>query len=84
MADHEGQQLTPREMVRAHLYPALATISTLALVIGVVQLAPISQQARQFNACIESTADDQQAMLKRQNSPTAKAGRRSIADCYGL
>ena len=84
MADHEGQQLTPRELVRAHLYPALATVSTVALVIGVVQLAPISQQARQFNACLASTVDAQQAMLKRQNTTRAKPGRRSIADCYGL
>ncbi|MFL0770672.1 MAG: hypothetical protein AB8E87_05845 [Prochlorococcus sp.] len=84
MADHEGQQLTPRELVRAHLYPALATVSTVALVIGVVQLAPISQQARQFNACLASTDDAQQATLKRQNTATAKPGRRSIADCYGL
>jgi hypothetical protein len=32
MGDHNSQQLTAREMVRAHAYPVLAAISSLRLV----------------------------------------------------
>ena len=31
MADHSDQQLSAREMVRAHTYPLLAAISTISL-----------------------------------------------------
>ena len=32
MGDHNSQQLTAREMVRAHAYPVLAAISSLSLI----------------------------------------------------
>ncbi|CAK6697976.1 hypothetical protein [Synechococcus sp. CBW1107] len=60
MTDHTSQKLTPREMVRAHAYPVLAAVSTLAL-IGIATglhgiasaLVPIAKQAGYQNLCIE-------------------------------
>ena len=31
MADHNGQQLSAREMVRAHTYPVLAAVASFSL-----------------------------------------------------
>ncbi|MCP9774942.1 hypothetical protein KBY58_12305 [Cyanobium sp. HWJ4-Hawea] len=48
MSDH-----SPREMIRAHAYPVLAAVSTVALVVIAASLAPISQQAKYQNRCVE-------------------------------
>lgn len=53
MPDHEGQKLTPREMVRAHAYPVLAAVSTVALVVIAASLAPIGKLAGYQSRCIE-------------------------------
>ena len=42
-------------MVRNHAYPALALISTIALVTGVTRLGPIAKWAESQNECIEKT-----------------------------
>jgi hypothetical protein len=63
MTDHASQKPTPREMVRAHAYPALAAVSTLAL-IGIATglhgiasaLVPIAKQAEYQNRCVEEMA----------------------------
>ena len=52
MNDHSSQQLTAREMVRAHAYPALAAVSTVALVVIAASLVPIARQADQMNRCL--------------------------------
>jgi len=51
MSDHEGQKLTPREMVRAHAYPVLAAISTISLVVIAASLVPIAKRAQALNQC---------------------------------
>jgi hypothetical protein len=51
MGDHDGQKLTPREMVRAHAYPMLAAVSTVALVVIAASLVPIARQADHMNRC---------------------------------
>lgn len=53
MTDHTSQKLTPREMIRAHAYPVLAAISTVALVVIAAALVPIGKQAGYQNRCIE-------------------------------
>ena len=58
MGDHNGQQLTPREMVRAHAYPVLAAISSLSLLAIALQLIPIARQASSFNACVQHISRD--------------------------
>lgn len=55
MADHDGQTLTPREMVRAHAWPVLAAISTLSLLGIAVLLVPVARQASTFNSCVDAT-----------------------------
>jgi hypothetical protein len=52
MGDHDGQNLTPREMVRAHAYPMLAAVSTVALVVIAASLAPIALHADPMNRCL--------------------------------
>ena len=52
MSDHSNQQLTAREMVRAHTYPVLAAVSTVALVVIAVSLVPIARQADHMNRCL--------------------------------
>ncbi|MEB3185042.1 MAG: hypothetical protein VKM97_04065 [Cyanobacteriota bacterium] len=52
MNDHDGQKLTPREMVRAHAYPVLAVVSTVALVVIAASLVPIARQADHMNRCL--------------------------------
>jgi hypothetical protein len=52
MSDHSRQQLTAREMVRAHAYPVLAAVSTVALVVIAVSLVPIARQADHMNRCL--------------------------------
>jgi hypothetical protein len=52
MGDHDGQKLTPREMVRAHAYPVLAAVSTVALVVIAASLVPIARQADRMNRCL--------------------------------
>ncbi len=53
MSDHANQKLTPREMIRAHAYPVLAAVRTVALVVIAVTMAPIGKQAGYQNRCIE-------------------------------
>jgi hypothetical protein len=52
MGDHDQQKLTPREMVRAHAYPVLAAVSTVALVVIAASLLPIARQADHLNRCL--------------------------------
>jgi hypothetical protein len=40
-----------RDLINAHLYPVLATF---AVIYGAIQIAPIAQQARYFNRCVEA------------------------------
>ena len=49
MGYHDGQKLSPREMVRAHAYPVLAAVSTVALVVIAASLVPIARQAVHMN-----------------------------------
>ena len=44
-----------RDQINAHLYPVLATFSTIYFA---VQIIPIAQQARDFNACVQTTNVD--------------------------
>ena len=40
-----------RDLINAHLYPVLATF---AVIYGAIQIAPLANQARHFNQCVES------------------------------
>ena len=51
-----------RDLINAHLYPVLATFSVIYFAI---QVAPIAQQARRFNRCVDGI----EAHLKASNIP---------------
>ena len=40
-----------RDLINAHLYPVMACF---AVIYGAIQIAPIAQQARHFNECVEA------------------------------
>ena len=64
MVDHRQEQLTAREMVRAHAYPVLAAISSLSLLSITVLLIPQSVKTHRYNRCI-----DAQIALRASISP---------------
>lgn len=64
MGDHDGQTLTPREMVRAHAYPVLAAVSTVALVVIAASLVPIARQADHLHRCLSAPADQGCPLLR--------------------
>ena len=54
MVDHIQQQLTVREMVRAHAYPILAAVSSLSLLTTTVLLIPQAVKSDRYNRCIDA------------------------------
>ena len=54
MVDHSQQQLTARDMVRAHTYPVLAAVSSLSLLSIAVLLIPQAVKNHRTNRCIDS------------------------------
>ena len=54
MTDHSQQQLTARDMVRAHAYPVLAAVSSLSLISITVLLIPQAVKTHRYNRCIDS------------------------------
>jgi|TARA_B100001093_G_C26718952_1_gene966939 hypothetical protein len=54
MSDHTDQRLTAREMVRAHAYPLLASISSLSLLSIAILLIPQAIKNHRYNRCIDA------------------------------
>ena len=54
MVDHNQQPLTARQMMRAHAYPVLATISSLSLLSIVILLIPQAVKTHRYNRCIDA------------------------------
>ena len=52
----EQNVLTPRKLI----YFLLSSASTIAIVLGVIRLAPIAKLSRQVNECIEETSNSKQ------------------------
>ena len=67
-----------RDLINAHLYPVLATFS---VIYGAIQIAPISHQARSFNACVQQGVEKNRTGPKDPNSPQLRA--LSVAFCNG-
>ena len=47
--------MDPREIIREHAYPVLATVSTVSLVIISVSLVPLARWASTQNECVVRT-----------------------------
>ena len=54
MTDHNNQSLSAREMVRAHAYTVLATVSSLSLVTIAMLLIPQAVRHHRFNRCVDA------------------------------
>ena len=64
VGNHDDQQLSAREMVRAHTYPLLAAISTISLLAITVLLIPQAVKTHRYNRCI-----DQQIQMRVAVNP---------------
>lgn len=85
MSNHDGQKLTPREMVRAHAYPVLAAISTLSLVTIAVLQVPGAIKAHRYNLCIDEQVRLRQASnLIGQDGPGKLIYLKAVKHCEGL
>ena len=60
-----------RDLINAHLYPVLASF---AVIYGAIQIAPIANQARYFNQCVETMEKTTAKSLK---------GMGAVAICNG-
>ena len=71
MVDHSQQQLTAREMVRAHAYPVLAAVSSLSLSIrGSADPASGQNPSLQpLHRCTDQPAADAASILPRNQMP---------------
>ena len=54
MSDHTDQRLTAREMVRAHAYPLLASISSISLLSIAILLIPQAVKTHRYNRCVDA------------------------------
>lgn len=85
MADHNGQQLTPREMVRAHAYPVLAAISSLSLVAIAILQIPQAVKTHRYNRCIDAQVTLRQTSgLQGQDGPGKLIYLKAVQHCEGL
>ena len=85
MGDHSSQQLTPREMVRAHAYPVLAALSSLSLVAIALLQIPGAVKAHRYNLCIDEQVKLRQAgNLSGQDGPGKLIYLKAVQHCEGL
>ena len=85
MVDHSQQQLTVREMVRAHAYPVMAAISNLIILSIAILMFPQAVKTHRYNLCI----DAQIAMRASINPEGGKAPDKmnylkSVEHCEGF
>ena len=69
MADHRDQSLAAREMIQAHIYPLLATLSTISLMSVATLLIPQAIKEHRYNRCI-----DQQIQMRFSMNPQGQRG----------
>ena len=85
MSDHANQQLTPREMVRAHAYPVLATLSSLSLVAIALLQIPQAVKAHRYNRCVDAQIQlRQNSALQGQSGPGKLIYLKAVQHCEGL
>ncbi len=85
MSDHSEQQLTAREMVRAHAYPILAALSTISLLAIALLQIPGAVKAHRYNQCIDAQVALRQASnLTGQDGPGKLIYLKAVQHCEGL
>ena len=84
MGDHNSQQLTAREMVRAHAYPVLAAISSLSLVCIAVLQIPAAVKNHRYNLCIDEQVSLRHGSnLAGQDGPGKLIYLKAVQHCEG-
>ena len=84
MADHSDQQLSAREMVRAHTYPLLAAISTISLLTITVLLIPQAVRNHRYNRCIDAQVQMRVAVNPQgASSPRKLNYLKAVEHCQG-
>ena len=84
MGDHNSQQLTAREMVRAHAYPVLAAISSLSLICIAVLQIPTAVKHHRYNLCIDEQVSLRHASnLVGQDGPGKLIYLKAVQHCEG-
>ena len=83
MGAHNNQSLTPREMVRAHAYPALALVSSLSLVVIAVLQIPSAVKDHRYNRCIDHQVELRRAVLSGQEGAGKMIYLKAVEHCEG-
>ena len=85
MTDHNNQSLSAREMVRAHAYPVLATVSSLSLVTIAMLLIPQAVRHHRFNRCVDAQITMRDAINPgSQQGPGRMNQLKAFQHCEGL
>ena len=85
MDAHSEQQLTVREMVRAHAYPVLAAISSLSLLCIAVLLIPQAIKTDRYNRCIDAQIAMQASINpKGETAPGKMNYLKAVEHCEGF
>ena len=85
MTDHNNQSLFAREMVRAHAYPVLATVSSLSLVTIAMLLIPQEVRHHRFNRCVDAQITMRDAINPgSQQGPGRMNQLKAFQHCEGL
>ena len=84
MTDYNQQQLTPREMVKAHAYPVLACLGSLSLLSIAVLLVPQAVKTHRYNRCIDVQIQMRASINPQgQNSPGKMNYLKAVEHCEG-
>ena len=85
MVDHSQQQLTAREMVRAHAYPVLAAVSTLGLLSIAVLLIPQAIKSHRYNRCVDVQINLRASINPKEGTDPGKMNYiKAVEHCEGL
>ena len=84
MENHSNQQLSTREMLRAHTYPLLAAISTISLLAITVLLIPQAVKTHRYNRCIDTQVQMRAAVNPQgETSPGKLNYLKAVEHCEG-
>ena len=85
MVDHSQQKLTARQMVRAHAYPVLATVSSLSLLSIAILLIPQAVKTHRYNRCIDAQIAMRASINpKGDTSPGKRNYLEAVEHCEGF
>ena len=85
VVDHSQQKLTARQLVRAHAYPVLATVSSLSLLSIAVLLIPQAVKTHRYNTCIDAQIAMRASINPKGDTAPGKMNHcKAIENCKGF